>query len=101
MKPGKPQQLKATWRGIALRIRFQPQFLSGALETAHLEVWSVAPEKEPLPITETGYRSHFVRRQNIEDLGGPVAYVLGWLEAEAKSPTWKAADFARRQLSLF
>ena len=91
----------ATWRGIELEIRYEPVWLDLKHSVAHLEVCTTRPDHEPLPITETGYRSHFTARENIDALGGPVAYVLGWLDTEAKSPIWKKAETARRQLSLF
>lgn len=96
------QTFEAVWTDIAIAVAYEPDWLSlkdGMV--AHIEVRSIQPEREPLPITETGYKSHFTGRQNIEALGGPVAYVLAWLDAEAKSAKWRAADAARRQLSLF
>ena len=64
---------------------------------AHLEIRST----EPLPITETGYHSHFCHPSIIDDEGGPVAFVLAWLDALAKTKKWRANEFARHQLSLF
>lgn len=61
----------------------------------------MAPERAPLPITETGYKSHFCDRREIEAAGGPVAYALAWLDMAADSKTWREACAARRQLSLF
>lgn len=94
------QTFTAYWSGIALRIAFEPNWLGGNI-TAHLDIHSVAPDRAPLPITETGYRSHFCAANEIDDAGGPVAFVLAWLDAASLSPSWKAAEQARRQLSLF
>lgn len=66
---------------------------------AHLEI--IADNRAVLPVTETSYRSHFVPREVVEVLGGPVAYVRAWLDHEAQSPAWKAHRAASRQLSLF
>lgn len=49
-----------------------------------------------LPVTETGYRSHFIPIGAVAQEGGPVAYVTGWLDFEAERTRWDGA-----QLSLF
>lgn len=94
------------WRGIQTRVSFEPDWLNTGREnrafaTAHLQIESVAPERAPLPITETGYRSHFIPCGTVEEAGGPEAYVRAWLDHEAAKPAWKAAEAAARQLSLF
>jgi len=58
-------------------------------------------DRAVLPVTETGYRSHFVPREEVEALGGPVAYARAWLDHAARSPAWAAHMAASRQLSLF
>ena len=55
----------------------------------------------PLPVTETGYLSHFVLLGVVEDAGGPGAYVNRWLDAEAQKPIWRRVEGAWRQLDLF
>ena len=54
-----------------------------------------------IPITETGYRSHFSPSGIVEEHGGPEAYVLAWLDHAAQSDAWKQKAEAARQLSLF
>ena len=88
------------WNGIEIEIRYASHWCGGDY-TSHLEVRSVRPERTALPMTETGYRSHFTPCGTIEQRGGPVAFVTDWLEIEAKSPRWRAADVASRQGSLF
>lgn len=96
------QTFHLTWNCIDIEISYEPErHVMPDLRVAHLEVRSVAPSRAPLPITETGYRSHFCDPDDIERRGGPLAFVEAWLEAEACSPTWRAADMARRQLELF
>lgn len=56
---------------------------------------------EVLPIMATGTRAHLVLREEVEALGGPVAYVRAWLDYEAQSSAWKTHRAAARQLSLF
>ena len=69
--------------------------------TAHLEIEAVMPARQELPITETGYRSHFEARGVIEQAGGPAAYARAWLDQAAKAPAWKRRQEASRQLCLF
>jgi hypothetical protein len=95
---------RTTWGGITLEIRWEPNWLnltSYGHDTAHLEIESVAPERAPLPITATGYRSHFTCTDAVAAYGGPVAFVEAWLETESLAPDWRAEEHARRQLSLF
>lgn len=85
-----------TWRDIEITIRYCPDSFASY---AHLEIESAC--RSPLPITETGYRSHFTTRAQIEEAGGPVAFVESILDACASDKGWKAAEEARKQLSLF
>ena len=69
---------------------------------AHLEIRSVNPEGAPLPITSTGYRSHFHEPGTIEARGGDVvAQVIAWLDKEAARPAWRRHRDACRQGRLF
>lgn len=54
-----------------------------------------------IPITETGYRSHFLPDGNVEEHGGPEAYVLAWLDHEADSAAWKNAKKHRGRCRSF
>lgn len=89
---------RAEWRGISLKIRHCPMW-SKAVEIDHIEV--VSDKRVPLPITETGYKSHFLTPEQIADIGTPVDYVMAWLGHAAQSETWKRNEAGSRQLSLF
>ncbi|WP_457811904.1 hypothetical protein [Sinorhizobium meliloti] len=92
-----------SWRGFVIRIRYEAQWLgsTGPFSTAHLQVDTLVPERAPLPITETGYRSHFANAADIEADGGPVAFVIAWLDHAAQSQDWKDRTEKARQLTLF
>lgn len=96
---------ETVWNGVTITISYEPRWLSLAddygLDTAHLEIEAVAPERAPLPITETGYRSHFTTAHAVAAMGGPVALVLAWLNEEAASPASQREVAATRQLTLF
>jgi hypothetical protein len=98
------QTFALDWEGIALSVTFCPDWSASYREIygspmAHLEIRSI--DGQPLPVTETGYRSHFINAELIDAEGGAAAFVRAWLDHEARSPQWKAAKAKQQQLSLF
>lgn len=94
------------WEGITIEIAYEPNWLhvasrSSGLSSAHLDIRSIRPDRAPLPITETGYRSHFLHPDEIDGFGGPVAYVEAWLNQMARTSEWQEHLGRSRQLSLF
>lgn len=93
------------WRGVSLEITFERDWFGIAskydLAASHLTVRAIEPKRGPLPITETGYRSHFLSFEDVERAGGPTAYVEVWLDTMARSREWLEYEQTRRQLSLF
>jgi len=89
------------WRGMDVLIVYKRDWaVLPDCSYSHLEVMTDAP-RCPLPMSETGYKSHFTPAGTIEALGGPVAYVTRWLDHAAKSAAWKAIERDQRQGSLF
>ena len=92
------------WNGILLEITFEPEWLPPGIlgeNLAHLQVRSIYPTDAPLPITETGYRAHFIAASAVAAAGGPAAYVDVWLTAESEAPAWRKWEQERRQPDLF
>lgn len=89
---------KLVWEGITVSIKHTPHW-HGAID--HIEIRSIKPERAPLPITETGYKSHFIQEEYLNEYGGAEAYVLAWLDAESKSPEWKTRLEESKQFCLF
>ena len=85
------EQHNITWRGIALAITFSPEKF-GMVD--HIELHTES--RTALPITETGYRSHFMASGTVAAHGGAIAFVTAWLDDEAARIGWSGA-----QLSLF
>lgn len=84
------EQYRMTWKGQDLQIRWCPNW-SADSERGHLEV--ITGDRAPHPLSETGYKSHFPSRVEVEDKGGPLAYATAWLtEKDDGKPV---------QLSLF
>lgn len=84
---------------IKIRITHARDYLSSGND--HIEVESISPAKAPLPITETGYRSHFIPPMKLMNAGGPVTFVTAWIEQEAKGKAWSKAAVMRQQGDLF
>jgi hypothetical protein len=97
----KIQVSRIDWHGITVEIRYEPSW-SLAMNSAygwsmaHIELHVIDPERAKLPVTDTGYRSHFVPNSVVIDAGGAIAFVRAWLDDEAQTPAWKDA----RQLSF-
>lgn len=87
------------WQGMAVLIRHVPDWSGTGFD--HLEIRTADPERAPLPITDTGYRSHFLPSAELAAYGGPLAFVAAWLDHEANSDQWKAQAANSKQLSLF
>ena len=85
-----------TWRAIGIEITFTLQKFGMA---DHIELRTGG--KAALPVTETGYRSHFTSKVAVESYGGPLDFAKAWIEDEAASPEWQAHQAAHRQMSLF
>lgn len=92
---------RLTWQDIEIEVRYCPVWTGEPYSVCHIEVEAIEPARMPLPITETGYRSHFDSRENIETHGGAVSFVLKLLEIAASEPQWKKREAAARQMSLF
>ena len=55
---------------VRIRITHAREYLFASSD--HIVVESIDPEKAPLPITETGYLSHFISPIALANAGGPV-----------------------------
>lgn len=94
---------RITWQNIIVEVSYEPDWWldENRCAMARLQVCAITPERTALPISETGYRSHFVPADSVTALGGPIEYVRAWLDHEAASPAWQAARDTACQLSLF
>lgn len=91
------------WHGIAVSVGIsRPTWLEACREVTgtafvHMEIHATAP----LPITETGYLSHFLAEEVLAEEGGPKAFVRAWLDVMAAQPAWRDRPQPSTQLSLF
>jgi hypothetical protein len=84
---------------IRIRVTRTPDYLVAG--TDHIEIESIKPKKAPLPITETGYRSHFLRSEEVTREGGLQSFVTAWLNREAATKEWRKRALAAAQDDLF
>ena len=94
------------WNGISIQIRYCPDWSGIAAKSygqafVHIEVESIEPARAALPMTETGYKSHFTVIGDIEAAGGAVNFVRTALDSAAQNPEWKELEAQSRQGSLF
>ncbi|MCB1468128.1 MAG: hypothetical protein KDK08_13520 [Rhizobiaceae bacterium] len=93
-----PFAIQITWEGISIEITYHERYSRDpAFDHIELRV----EENRIIPVTETGYRSHFLPSEVVHQYGGPEGYVRAWLDHEAQSPDWKKREEASRQMSLF
>lgn len=83
------------WDGIIVAISHTANWLNS--EYHHIELRA----DEPLPVTQTGYRSHFMNEEEFALFGDVTEFVIQWLDEAAKSREWISYKKKSRQLSLF
>ena len=95
-----PTTTRGSWQHVTFRVRHTPDYILKGAD--HNELIVIAPKREPLPITETGYLSHFTTdSKQVPDAKAGLAFFLEWISQEAKTRRWQKLDCKRRQLDLF
>jgi len=92
-------QHPASGRAVHLRVDHTRNYL--VVGTDHIEIHVIAPKKAVIPLTDTGYRSHFIDGEQLKEAGGVRSFVEQWLAAESHSKEWQNKDLARQQGDLF
>lgn len=89
------------WRGIQVDIIYKPNYFSNSSkyinQLAHLEVRS----NQPIPITETGYKSIFLYVYEVEEAGGAISLIEKLLNESATSKEWQEYEISQQPISLF
>ncbi|MGO9547292.1 MAG: hypothetical protein ACLPPF_21180 [Rhodomicrobium sp.] len=88
-----------TGKTVRIRITHARDYLFAGSD--HLQIESINPEKAPLPITDTGYLSHFISPLALVNAGGPVTFVTAWIERETRGKAWTRAAAKKAQGDLF
>ena len=87
--------LQLEWEGVAIAVVHTPQAFSGPFD--HIELRA----EEILPVTETGYRSHFIHPEQLALFGDIPTFVTDWLNEWAKDPKWHERKFQSQQMEPF
>lgn len=84
------------WEGISIDLSYtQPSYCAPHFHHIALKA------NERIPVTETGYRSHFIAPAELTLWETPEAFVIDWLNDAAKHSDWQEYRQQSRQLSLF
>jgi hypothetical protein len=82
-----------------LRIEHRADYFYPGMD--HVEITTRSPLRAPLPITATGYLSHFIGAAQLEAAGGPEAFVADWLKRAGADPLWRRREAQKLQGDLF
>lgn len=74
------------WKGIEINIVFIKNYF-GSAQVSHLKVSSKGGQ--PLPISESGFRSIWLYPEHLDGGITPVQFVLDALEVESNTKKWK------------
>ena len=88
-------QVALQWGDFNILVKYALCWLSGPM--SHIELHC----DEPLPVTETGYKSIFLAKGILKDDGEVFSFVLSLLDEAAESNAWQQHMADRRQLKLF
>ena len=83
------------WEGCAVAITCTRNWLNTGYH--HIELNC----DTPLPVSATGYRSHFIARDELDQFDSLVDFVREWLNEAARSKEWQRYVQDSRQLKLF
>ena len=92
------------WQSYTIEVRYAADPFNMASHNreamSHIEIRTITPENAAIPITETGYKSHFIPKIALDDYETPEAFVKAWLDHDARSADWRDAEENARQMSL-
>lgn len=89
------ETLEIQWQGIAVTVHIMRNWLNTGFH--HIEVKA----NQSLPITNTGYRSHFMPPAELDQWETVEGFVREWLDDAATAKQWQDYLVAQRQLRLF
>jgi hypothetical protein len=88
-------QVALQWVDFDISVKYALCWLSGPM--SHIELHC----HEPLPVTETGYKSIFLAKGVLKDEDEVLSFVSTLLNEAAQSDAWRQHLADRRQLKLF
>ena len=99
----KPQTLAFEWQDEyqTVRIEVTQEINWCNRQFDHIEIRSVAPKSQPLPITETGYLSRFTPTGIYSNIDEATEAVKDWLHEKSQTSEWRSYIDRQRQSTLF
>lgn len=96
------QPFSLIWQEIEISITYVESWSKAykdiwGYQLAHMKIHA----EEPLPITQTGFRSIFLHHHEVMEEGGVTNFVNAILEEASLSKSWQEHLQQRNQLSLF
>ena len=79
--------------GMPIRVRYRPDYFA-SLGVAHMELMSPQEPRRPIPISETGYRSHFCALEAVAQLGTAEAYAMAYCKAQKRKRLGEEASLS-------
>ncbi|MEM7243626.1 MAG: hypothetical protein AAF429_15725 [Pseudomonadota bacterium] len=89
------ETLNLEWRGIPIKVTLVKEHFNSGFH--HIELRA----DRPLPMTETGYRSHFMQAERFDEYDGLKDFVTRWLNMASNSRDWARIQENYAQPSLF
>lgn len=96
----KKQQFCLTVEGQEMEVSYQPNWSTGEFAYGHFEFTSPFKPRRRIPVSETGYLSHFAPMADIRTAESPLEYARAVVEAALCLGTKKVIR-DERQMSLF
>jgi len=103
MSEKKSKNLSIDWQGIEIQLTYWPRWshLEAGELVSLVQIQSINPNRARLPITETGYLSHFFYTEKALPNEEIRELVIDWLDEEAESKAWKDRLREGKQFTLF
>ncbi len=92
-----PITYQIVWEGVQVEITYCKRRWKSDFDHIELHV----EEGCIIPVTETGYRSHFLPAGIVDSFDGYEGFVRARLDHEAENSDWKKRKETARQMSLF
>ncbi len=83
------------WRHLTCKVQATEHYLNHGWTLLQLEL--IAARDTPCPITTTGYLAHGIDAGELTQAGGAVAFMTTWMDREARTKAYQAAEFCWRQ----
>lgn len=82
------------WQRVSIDVSRVPNWSNSDFDHIELRCDTV------LPVTNTGYRFHFIHKKTNSTIDGPEGFATQRLDKQAKDPGWRKRQAAAQQLSL-